>query len=78
MSKIKQMIEIEPSRLTPGGKMAEVMESKGHKCPYCQGNGYFWKEDDCGEPYKDKCSMCGGSGKLDAVVTVEWKASVNS
>lgn len=37
----------------------EQMTSKGHRCSSCQGKG---------------CSICGGSGKLDAVITIEWLA----
>jgi hypothetical protein len=32
-------------------------------------------EDEYQERYKKECPMCKGSGRLDAVVKVEWKAS---
>nr|DAU82153.1 MAG TPA: protein of unknown function (DUF5351) [Caudoviricetes sp.] len=54
--------------------MTEVLESRGHACSYCQGNGYFWQENVYRERYKQECCICKGSGKLDAVVTIEWKA----
>lgn len=53
--------------------MKEVFVSSGHKCCYCQGNGYFWGRDDVSEAVKEPCPMCGGSGELDAIVTVEWR-----
>ena len=77
MSKEKSIIEITPGRLSPGGRMTEVIESKHFKCPYCQGNGYHWQEDRYQEPYKKDCPVCQGSGKLDAVIKVEWKANEN-
>ncbi len=75
MSKERRMIEIAPGRMGPGGRMTEMIESRGHKCPYCQGNGYLWQEDERWERYKMPCPVCHGSGRLDAVVTIEWKAS---
>lgn len=74
MSKEKRTIEIAPGRMSPGGRMTEVLESRGHACSYCQGNGYFWQENVYRERYKQECCICKGSGKLDAVVTIEWKA----
>ena len=41
MSKEKRTIEIAPRLMSPGGRMTEVLESRGHACSYCQGNGYF-------------------------------------
>lgn len=52
----------------------EREEFSGFTCSYCTGNGWFWKEDNQGERCKENCKTCGGSGRLKAVVTVEWKA----
>lgn len=73
MSKRKVQIDVCPEHLSPGGQMKELFVSKGHKCCYCQGNGYFWGRDDVSEAVKEPCQMCGGSGELDAIVTVEWR-----
>ena len=73
MSKERRIIEITPGKLSPGGRMTDLIESRGHICPYCQGNGYRWLEDDWQERYKKECPICRGSGKLDAEVRVEWK-----
>lgn len=54
--------------------MTDYIESRGHSCPYCQGNGYHWQEDEWQERYKKECPICKGSGRLDAVITIEWKA----
>lgn len=78
MSKEQRIIDIAPGRMSPGGRMTESFESRGHSCPYCQGNGYHWQEDEYQEPYKKPCTVCKGSGQLNAVVTVEWKPSNNT
>ena len=54
--------------------MTDRIESRGHSCPYCQGNGYHWQEDEWQERYKKECPICKGSGRLDAMITIEWKA----
>lgn len=74
MSKERRIIEIAPERMIPGGRMTDRIESHGHCCPYCEGNGYHWQEDDWRERYKKMCSICNGSGKLDAIITIEWRA----
>lgn len=51
----------------------EQVVSENHFCNRCQGNGYFWSHNSYNEPVKEPCSMCGGTGELDAVVTIEWK-----
>ena len=78
MSKERRIIEIAPGTMSPGGRMTDRIESRGHRCPYCQGNGYHWQEDEWQERYKQECPICKGSGRLDAVITVEWKAGSNS
>uniref|UniRef100_A0AB33JEV8 Chaperone protein DnaJ n=1 Tax=Prevotella sp. GTC17260 TaxID=3236796 RepID=A0AB33JEV8_9BACT len=83
MRKEKRMIEIAPECMSPGSRMTDHIESRGHCCPYCQGNGYFWEENRWAECYKkerpifykQECPICQGSGKLNAVITVEWKAA---
>jgi DnaJ-class molecular chaperone len=55
--------------------MTECIVSTGHLCGYCQGNGWFWGKDDPVGTVKEPCPMCGGSGELDAVITVNWKPS---
>ena len=56
----------------------EQMVSENHFCNKCQGNGYFWSHNSYNEPVKEPCSMCGGTGLLDAVVTIEWKQQINN
>lgn len=56
------------------GNMKETIISNGHLCGYCHGNGFFWSEE-LRERVKTPCPVCNGSGKLDAVITVDWKPS---
>lgn len=56
----------------------EQVVSENHFCNRCQGNGFFWSHNSYNEPVKEPCSMCGGSGVLDAVVTIEWKQQINN
>ena len=56
----------------------EQVVSENHFCNKCQGNGYFWTHNSYNEPVKEPCSMCGGTGVLDAVVTIEWKQQINN
>lgn len=58
-----------------GAEFREVFRSAGHVCGYCQGSGRFWETDEEGDDIQKDCPVCKGSGKLDAVVTVEWTAS---
>lgn len=56
----------------------EQVVSENHFCNKCQGNGYFWTHNSYNEPVKEPCPMCGGTGVLDAVVTIEWKQQINN
>ena len=57
----------------PGVK--ELIVSPGHKCGCCHGNGWFWGVGDDGQSLKRSCAMCGGSGELTALVSIEWQRS---
>lgn len=75
MSKEKRTIEITPGLMSPGGRMEEHFLSRGYVCTYCQGNGYHWQENCYRERYKQGCPMCRGSRRLDAVISIQWRAS---
>lgn len=72
MSKNNQVITISPPMFIGEGNQKESISSKGHRCSYCHGNGFFWGEEQR-ERVKVDCPVCKGSGKLDAVITIEWK-----
>lgn len=64
------------SRLYVKGPNRENFVSTGHKCGYCKGNGWFWgTEEGSREDVHVSCPVCGGSGELDAIITVDWKPS---
>lgn len=74
--KLKYVELCPPGYMRTGRPNKEVLVSNGHVCNYCQGNGWFWGDDEnTHERIKKDCPVCGGSGQLDAVVTVEWKAA---
>lgn len=78
MSKIKETIELKPDHACTRGARDERLVSSGHECPECHGNGFHWAEgpDPCSHgSIKEPCSVCKGTGKVDAVVTVHWQAS---
>lgn len=67
MSKIVEHISLNPKM----GVKAEHMESRGHDCYRCHGNGWYWK----GEFYNlkhERCDLCGGTGKVKAVIDIKW------
>lgn len=74
MSTKYAIIKIIPSEFIGAGNMKETITSNGHSCEYCQGNGFFWGEQQR-ERVKKDCPVCNGSGILDAVITIEWKPS---
>ena len=73
MSITRRQIELKAPSMN---KPDETLVSTGHRCEYCQGNGYFWSEQDNDpDPIKTPCPMCNGKGMLDAIVTIKWKPS---
>ena len=78
MSKIKETIELKPNHGCTRGARDEELISRGHECPECNGNGYHWVDDPDPAAHgcvKEPCSICNGSGKVAAFVTVHWQAS---
>lgn len=78
MSKIKETIELNANHGYVRGARDEQLVSRGHACPVCHGNGFHWGEDPdpCShERLKVPCSVCNGTGTVDAVVTIHWQAS---
>lgn len=72
MSKNKQFISITPPIFVNESGGMESLNSPGHKCSLCRGNGWSWGEEER-ERVKITCPACKGSGKLDAIITIEWK-----
>lgn len=73
MSRIRTIIELKAPSID---KRDETLVSTGHKCEYCQGNGYFWEDNDGNQdPVKVPCPTCKGKGKLDAIISITWTPS---
>ena len=72
MSKVKRILELHP----PDGEASkECLTSPGHVCGYCNGKGYFTLPKGHQEVETRGCPVCGGTGQVDAKITIEWKAS---
>ena len=75
MSKQQHALLIQPP-LFPKECPVERVEFGGFPCSYCHGNGWFWgTEEGSREDVHVSCPVCGGSGELDAIITVDWKPS---
>ena len=72
MSSMKRTVELVPPQTDI---KRELITSPGHVCGYCHGIGHF--EPEWYRPYEESipCPVCGGSGQVDAIITVEWKPS---
>lgn len=71
------MIEVQAPPVMREGR-TESFTVKGFMCPACDGNGWTWARDDdeCSPDYIRKCcAACHGTGEVDAVVAISWKAS---
>lgn len=71
MGVLKQIIELS----SPDSLMGHHEEITGAPqiCNYCHGNGWFWGCDDIGEGIKKSCPLCGGTGAVQAQITIQWK-----
>ena len=70
MSNTKQVLELSsPSTRTRHERLTGLTQ----RCNYCQGNGWFWGYDAAKDSVKNPCPMCEGSGKLQPVITIDWK-----
>ena len=57
----------------------EKFTVKGFTCPECHGNGWGWRQgfDDADVETRgwehQTCPVCGGTGEIDAEVTINWR-----
>ena len=70
MVKVKTIMEVEAPTIKVDDEKRTV---EGLRCNYCWGNGWFWGTDEWGDDVKSACPMCGGSGKVNAEITIKWK-----
>lgn len=80
MSAIKQFIEL--SQPTTANSARSVVSGSVDSCNTCHGKGYIYQggyikkfKKDLNEPDYNYCSVCGGTGKMKAVVTVTWECA---
>lgn len=70
MSKTKQVLELSsPSMKTKHERLTGLVQ----QCNYCCGYGWFWSRDGAYNSVKEPCPMCEGTGKMQPVITIEWK-----
>lgn len=80
MSMKKQIVLLETPPVIQGGK-PERFVVDGFTCPECRGNKTVLRQDfddadvDVRGWGKTVCPVCGGTGEVEAVVTVHWQAS---
>lgn len=65
------MILIQPPIFLEDESRKEALETSGHVCPSCSGNGWNWGTE-WNERVKVTCPVCKGKRKLDAKITIEW------
>lgn len=75
MSDMKHILEISPDRY---GTRTETRYASGFTCPRCSGQGGFRDTTGHGERTFIPCDLCDGTGKVRAVITVEWEADYES
>jgi DnaJ-class molecular chaperone len=69
----KPILEIYPPVLTAFTKKNETFTSGGHICPCCNGEGLIWgKQISIRDYNEDTCPICGGTGSLQAVISIQW------
>ena len=70
MSKTKQVLELSsPSMKTKHERLTGLVQ----QCNYCCGNGWLWSRYGSLNPVIVPCPMCEGTGKMQPVITIEWK-----
>ena len=71
MSKKQQTLLITPHLLSK--EHPNEMETfTGFECSKCYGNGWIIALGERNETVINTCPICGGSGRLKAVVTTKW------
>ena len=70
--KVNNLLIQPPLFLKEAAREQEIFH--GMKCTHCHGNGFFWQNNAYGEREKIPCTVCKGTKRLKAVVTIEWQA----
>ncbi len=78
MSMKKQVILLETPPTIQEGK-PERFVVDGFTCPECHGNKRVWRQKFADDDMDDRgwvktvCPVCGGTGEVEAEVTVNWR-----
>jgi DnaJ-class molecular chaperone len=79
MSERNDTIKLTAPTSSTEAAMVEHFYSVNHTCLYCNGRGWFHlglhENDDDPSRSTVMCPVCGGSGMMDAVVSIEWVPS---
>ena len=70
MSEIQKRVLLSAPSFGTGKETLD--ECTGYKCGCCHGNGWFLDPEIIHECVKKRCPSCGGTGKVKAIVNVEW------
>ena len=74
MSEMKHTLEIKPD---PHGARTETSYAYGFLCHRCSGQGGFPDETGHNKRAFIPCDLCDGTGKVKAVITIEWTPDYN-
>lgn len=69
MSKFSNIIRLCPT--TSDDQTEVIYPDVTFPCPFCMGNGWTWDIMN-GDPCKQPCKRCYGTGKVKAKVTIQW------
>lgn len=74
MSEISEIVTIEPPvGLSYPSARIEYLKSKIYTCPVCNGSGGRWNDQHSLRSEKwTICSMCIGTGQIQAEITHKW------
>lgn len=61
-----------PEYISPSNT-TEVFNGIITDCLYCNGTGFFSKENSCDSIETNLCPICQGVGQIQAILTIEWK-----
>ena len=75
MSEMKHILEISPDLY---GTQTETRYASGFTCSRCSGQGGFRDTTGHNERSFTPWDHCDGTGKVRAVITVEWEADYES
>ena len=74
MSELKHTLDITP----PADKgLVEKKAVRNLECPTCHGTGGFKDGRGHNDDHYTECAQCDGTGKVKAIITVEWAPDYN-